>query len=740
MATIIRDKTGKVIGASRDSGVKVGSTISDKEAKEASKKKSSGKRKITYTTDKGGSYATRAEAEAALKAPQVERAQVVKQELAAAPKPNLVTKAQPSTSNIFSQNPDVVAQEQEKARLAKEYKEIREKRVEATSQEPQNVTIRKKTAFEKVQDFNKAGNQRLADTAKVIGYKTADIFAKKDERGRVITKSGTRTTVATERERAIANAKTSGQVYKTVATDILVDPLTLITAPALFVGGGAAAATKGAQAVSGASKVTKAVGVAKSIGISGAKATRDVVIASQVTKAAYPIVDEKILQAEAKKRDLDVNKLRKATAQVRQAGFRASEQYGANEKWYKQIAGEINVGFQNKGAFVKGAEMQLAETQNLSLKEREAVFNAAVRQRGGRAVTQLAGDLAISTRSELLGRETTANVFQAIGKTQVKGAGKTAFKVAGISAIGTATAGAFEGAAQEINQQAAKGVEQDLKRVAVMGGLGVASTVAISGSIAGAQTYKAVGGKGFAAKVATPLTFAANVADPYELAGDITASGLQKGYTRVTGTTPLTAVITKGKAKDSFTLTTTGGQTQTQKGKKPAFNPLDNFRNIFTKSQTKTQPTTNANIFTGVVGKQKITSNPFTTAFTQAEPQKRKPSDKPPIMPWDNNIGTSVPIINEPIVETRTEPKTESKTQTTTTTTNINVNVPTRTDQFRFFPPLPLGAPNVSGYSGFGYGGAKSKKYVNELDYTINSILGQNVSRTANTKRKRSRR
>lgn len=786
MATIIRDKSGKVIAASRDSGVKVGSKLSDSEAKEASKKKNRGKRKITYTTSKGGSYSSRAEAEAALKAPQVEQRSAVQKLKPLATRNTAIT----SGSNIFSENPDVVAKSQEEARLAKELKDLQDQRERIAQAEAKNVSVKEKSAVQKALDFNRAGVQRVADAGRVVKNKVVDVFAEKDEAGRVVIKKdgkvvGSRTTTKQALSRSLDKSKSTGEVLQNVATDFLVDPITILTAPLVATkavsGGKAVAATakaskavKTAKAAEAANKATKAAKatsiltktgqVAGVYGKAGAKVAGTAVVFDRVTSTAYPLVDEAILKNEAKARGIDENKLREAVGQARREGFRGAKEAQAQAPFYKQLAAEINVGFGDKRAYEKEANYFLQSQTNLSSDEKTAALNVVARQRGGRAVTQLGGDLAASTAAELIGRQTTADLFKVVGKTTSTSVKKTALRTAGLSAAGTAPAGFFEGFTNELNQQAALDESKNIRRATVMGGFGAASTTVLSSTIAGTQTAKALGSTGVGAKLATPINIGANLIDPYEFVGDITASGIQKGTTKITGSAPLTAVITttkgKGGAKDSFTLTTTGGKEP--KGKTKPFNPLDNFKNMmnsFTQSKSQantytrqkdknyfsdlvlgkqqTNTKTPANIFEGGTGRQKTLTNPFTFSFTQEEAPNKPSPNKPQPTPTQPppNIPSDVMPWNEPNAFIQSQA--EQPVQTTAVTNAISINVPTATPQFRFLPPLPLGAPNLAGYGGAGYKAVGRKKFVNELDFAIGSILGQNKPLRNITKTKR---
>ena len=683
-----------------------------------------------------------------------------------------------SRNNIFSQNPDVVRAEQERATQEAEF-ETRLTRYSQT--QGAKRSIKEKSTLKKVQEFNAQGTRRLIDAGTVIKNKVTDPFKEKDAQGRVVIRdnqgrvTGSRQTTRQALDQSIRTSTSSGQVWQNIATDFLVDPITLVTAP-LGVGGAArtagglakggvqgvkaanavkaARAAQAAQKAAQASKGLKAARVAGALGTGGVKAGRNIAVASRATRTGFLASDELILSDEAKRLGVDANKIRGASANLRSAGFQAQDQAAANQVWYKQLAGEINIGFGDKRAFQAGAQNALGSQNQLTVKEQEAAFKAANRQRSGRAFTQLVGDLGISTGSEILGRQTTANVVQAVGGVTTKGAGRTALRTAGISAAGTFGAGVFEGSAQELNQQAAKGQAANVKRAAVMGGLGGASTIFISGGIAGAQTFKELGGKGIVAKAATPLTFAANVADPYELVGDITASGIQRGTTRITGSSPLTAVITRGgttknkKGQDvgifnlgagktisdgatfNQAMGFTGTQTQTKQGKKTPFNPMDNFNNIFGGRTNTNTNNRQPSIFTGNYGKQKVSNNPFNLNFGQETPVDNK---KPPKGGGRSNPITDDfidnPIFNDPFI--RSESKQQAKTQAQTNTFTTAVNVPTGTFQPRFIPPFPLGAPNLGGSTGVGFGGGRSKKFVNELDFALGSILGTNRTRKA---------
>lgn len=730
-----------------------------------------GKSSITYSR-RGSSKRYRNKSDAikginAIGEPQTERASATVTERPLARRLNTST----TSTNIFTQNPDVVKAEQERA---KQEAELQEGLTRYSDISSNTATVKEKSTWQKIQQQNREGNRRLADAGKVVTSKTKDFFSKKDEKGRVIIKDkagnviGSRTTVATETDKALVRAKSGGQVAQTIATDLLVDPVTLVTAPisaagAWIKGGqlikGGTAGVKAANAVKAAraaeaaakvqkvSKIPKIVGYTADVGRATPRIALNIANIQQATRAGFQTSDELILQSEAKDKGVDVNRIRRETAEARNLGFQQSRESISGQAWYKQIAANVNVGFGDRRAYQEGAQFSLQDT-DLTQKEKEAVFGAANRQRSGRAVVQLGSDIVASTQAERIGRSTVANIFETAGQTQVRTANRAALKVAGRAALGTAPAGFFEGATNELTQQEAEGRKSNLKDAAVMGGFGAASSSVISSVISGGQTAKALKGK-TGVRAIDVVNVGTWLIDPLEPVGDVAATGIQKAGTKLTGKIPKTAVVTGSTG--AFVLQAQSGVTQEAqnlafgeqpkakgKGKpKQPFNPLDNTRNMFSgifggKTQTQTQnnqPKRPRSIF-GTFLPTQTNVRTGTQTRTRTNPSIPTPpsfSDpfgtNPRPQPTKRGDGTTVPQPIQQPQQQQQQTATQPNVPTQAVVSNVNVNVPTSTVQPRFFPPIPPPL-SLGGYSGVGAARGGRKKFVNELDYTLNSILG----------------
>jgi len=302
------------------------------------------------------------------------------------------------------------------------------------------------------------------------------------------------------------------------------------------------------------------------------------------------------------------------------------------------------------------------ESRGITGARQDAAVRALERQRFSRGFGEVAGLLAASAQTELLGRSFQAG-FQAkygVGTTFRQGFIKT---FAPISKAGFA-----EGFGAEIAQQSARGEKISLGKAGAVGTIGAASAGVIGGTIGG---FSASGSKVRRVFVER----AADVLDPFEAPGDVTAAAFSKGFSRV----PVAAIT------PSIT---------------PSFTTSVNTPAVAATGTPVSTPTPNvaANINTFVDARSNIGTGVPTPSTTPTPTQTIIPS----------NI----------ITPSQTITSTAVTTPTATTTPTITPVVTPQT----FFIPF---VPSLGGGGGFGAKRRRKGKRGKKTIKTPGTLIGQ---------------
>lgn len=341
---------------------------------------------------------------------------------------------------------------------------------------------------------------------------------------------------------------------------------------------------------------------------------------------------------------------------------------------------------QQEAVFERSVRKQLVQRgvrgQELDLATREALA-----ERRYRNVGQVASQIAISASlGEIAGRS-----FQAAGF-----AGRQGLSFAQRFAIGfagTAPAGVLEQGGQSIatSQLLRQPVRAGpLAFEAALGGL-------TAGLLGGFISATATSTSGVARGAGLATRGAVNIADPFELPGDVLAN-IGEAVGRVRGTRVLAPVVT-------FTPTTTITEAQ----------PFPQSRVQLAFDTSLAQKGRRVNVPSFI--------NTFTGSFTPSKRETVTPSFTPVPTPTDTNTFTYdvtfpfTPTPTETGTPTETETSTETSTETTTSTaTATSTFIPTVTPQLGRLPPIfPPVFPFGSG-GGTGLYAKQRKMFINELE------------------------
>lgn len=251
-----------------------------------------------------------------------------------------------------------------------------------------------------------------------------------------------------------------------------------------------------------------------------------------------------------------------------------------------------------------------------------------------------------------------------------------------------AEAGFAEGAAQEVLQSKARNREINPQKALMAGGFGAISAGTIGAAIASSAPIKPT--------VSSGLNLAANIADPFEKPGDITADLLEAGAEAL-GKAPArkTKIITASIPEQAITLITEGPSP----GRK-----APTSINIFSNTPVKTPATTPTPVNTPTNINQLIGTSRTPTAvsipgFTPIPVPVSAPVNIPASIPTDVPISAPVDI---------------PASIPTSIPTSVPISIPISTPIFRLPPPVPLDF-NLDFGGGRSGGRIQFSKFENEL-------------------------
>jgi hypothetical protein len=321
---------------------------------------------------------------------------------------------------------------------------------------------------------------------------------------------------------------------------------------------------------------------------------------------------------------------------------------------------------------------------------------SGVRQDMAQGRGEFLGLLGSSTVTELTGRKIFSMMLsKKLLKTNSKKLLSDTYKRTFIPFFGL---GAVEGGVQEYTQATGRGESATAQRVAIAAGIG-----GVSGGLLGPPIMTIPAAEKAAGRKA--LNFFANILDPLEKPGDITADIFTAGQRRIAAKfpgiiTPTPEPIIQMPASTRTETITFGGPTTT----KAEASPPGRVRSPAVPSLIPV-----------------ITPDTTITPIIPTDPRKSSKSFVPspvptPITP--PSITTPTPINIPPIIPTDT---------TTPVTTNTPINIPLFapivTPQPRFLPPIPpMLPPDFGGGSGAGTRRGKRTKFYDELTYGLSLI------------------
>lgn len=378
--------------------------------------------------------------------------------------------------------------------------------------------------------------------------------------------------------------------------------------------------------------------------------------------------------------------------QAIRSGFAAESK--AQDKWYKQLAFQINPALSTKKSVFKDTVTSELQSQGLSGRELQSGVDAALRQRKFISGGEAGGLLEISRSSERIGRREVANVFEAAGKKGVsiekKKLGWDLFKK---TFRPISQAGAVEGFSAEVTQQSSREEPLNIKKALGMSAAGAATAGIIGGGIAGLKPNRPG-----ASKV---LEIGTWFMDPFEKPGDVAADVTEFGLRKMGRKVPTPSIFTSSKPDSVVSFGVSGKPTSS--GKASSTLPT-----LSTEGKSSGPiPTSRPIPFDSI-----WTRNPIPTPTTPTTPTKTK---KPVNPPFPVFTPTVPPIATPTAVPIPIEEETPVMTPT-----NIfsPVTIPTSTPMFRMPPPIPLPFPSFgSGYGG--NAGRGSSRFVNELDASL---------------------
>jgi len=358
------------------------------------------------------------------------------------------------------------------------------------------------------------------------------------------------------------------------------------------------------------------------------------------------------------------------------SGLMAESEAVAKRGLPSQIIFEASRFKGDEAAFTRVAREEL-QRQGYSGEGLEKALKAAVSERDISAGRERTSLLTISAFSESIGRKGVSKAFDTAYKKGVKiPKSKSFMKSFGIIAPEIGQAGFIEGSVQTAQQQISRQQERDTQEILAMGGFGAAVAAPFGGSIGGLTISGRKSGK--------MLEWVANIIDPFEKPGDITADVIEGGVKRAGFGVPTPVFFSVNT--DSFNAQSFGG---TPKAPSAPTSILP-----FVPSSTPTP--TKSPVSPGAI---------FSPTPTPVPPVTPVNTVIPPVTPvpvsLQTPIQTTVPIL---------------------TNTPVTTSVPVVSPFGRVPPPLPLTLG--SGGSGGAGSGRGRRKFVNELSYARNMLFG----------------
>jgi len=220
--------------------------------------------------------------------------------------------------------------------------------------------------------------------------------------------------------------------------------------------------------------------------------------------------------------------------------YKAEQKKVSKKGFVRQIGYDLTQFAGSKKAYNKALKEEL-KAQGYTGKELDTAMKAGKRTRTASAIGEVGA---------LVG---SAGVAESVGRKGMKKAGvttaKTGWKRAGRSVGPLLKAGSIEGVSQETAQQTARKkdltAKKNLKQTALMGAAGGVTAPVLGAPIAGLSGAKTAGKRG-AGKV---INVGANIADPYELPGDLAEKGARKGLKKAAPVMTGTPTTSKSKTK-----------------------------------------------------------------------------------------------------------------------------------------------------------------------------------------------
>ena len=363
------------------------------------------------------------------------------------------------------------------------------------------------------------------------------------------------------------------------------------------------------------------------------------------------------------------------------ASFAAEQEAVSQQGFLKGLAFEVSPFFSSKKEVFSETLKSELESQGLVGFQLQEAVAAGQRERVSRSIGEALGLVSISRFSESVGRR---GVTQAFGKAAEKGVVVTEKKVGGqvfkLAAPRIAEAGAIEGFSQSIVQDLSRAQKVDPKRAGLFAGFGAISAGLLGGTIASTRIARPA--------VSRTLNIAANIADPFELQGDLLQDAFEATQKRFLGkVAPKPTIFVQTDASKAVrfgTLTPSAG-----KRKAPA--------PVISQAPVSLEALVSAPVSAPVKTRVSVPTFGFGGPIFAPSPVK-VPSFIPSPVPSPVPIFTPTPA--------------EVPVTTATPTFITSFTIPTPTPILRVPPILPLGVPS-SGRGGFGLG--KPKAFFNEL-------------------------
>lgn len=465
---------------------------------------------------------------------------------------------------------------------------------------------------------------------------------------------------------------------------------------------------RGAKAAKTASTVAREVGVASRIGtglrtVAASNRARQITVAggTLATSLALPGASRFVSRQTApSEQKIELQGLKQQNinfADIVGAGLRQQQQSTKGPKIplpfqrqvdLAQIVQEFPGGFLLAGEqrqFETGVRQELQRRGVTNIQRQDILVQAALRERGFLAAGEAGSFVGIGAASEITGRALLSGAgrkLAAKGATvPVRGIGTKLFTTA---APRIAAAGVLEGAAGEISIASSRRQELTPGRLAIGGITGGISAGLIGGAIAGTRIRRPA--------LSQFIETSANIIDPFEFPGDVTASGILRGTrTRI----PSLSVSLPSEQRARIGV---AAQTQTRTTQKTP-----------TRDSTPTIPAIQSP-FSTIPLSQLIPG--FTVPVSIKTPT---PTPTAPLVPNFVPQFTPTPVSANITIPAETETPVQTPTPVPTPVGITSpISIPTVVPQALLPPLLPLGIPASGG--GFGRGSGRGLRlFRNEL-------------------------